>query len=343
VGRTDDLLILGGGPIGAATAWHAAQAGLGVRVLDAPRPGAPSAARSVGLVDVLGTHAPAYLRARGAAVAETTAWIAATATAAAVGWNPSGSLNPTAAAGDVAVLRAAGVAAQWWDAERLAREEPALRLDGALFVPGDACLDPAAYLGVLRAKAVASGAEWVRESAGPPVAAGGHWTVGRWQARRVLVAAGAWSPLLLPGLPVRPVRGTVLETPPLPPLLRRYTPALRQLPDGRIWIGGSAEEAGFDLEPNPAIVAELRRGAADQLPALGAVVPQRIWTGLRPMPADGLPLAGAWPGAPGLLVCVTHSGVTMAQWLGRRMAALAAGAPVDDLRPFAPGRPAPGG
>ncbi len=56
------------------------------------------------------------------------------------------------------------------------------------------------------------------------------------------------------------------------------------------------------------------------------------------MPVDGLPLCGAWPGAEGLFVCVAHSGITLAQWLGLRLARLLAGGAVPELAPFAPRR-----
>ena len=338
----DDLLVIGGGIVGAACALWAARGGMAVTVLDRGEPGGGSTSRSFGLVDVLGPHPPAYLRARREAVAETQAWLREAGAEAAVGWRVCGSLNPEAGPEAVHVLRAAGVRAQWWPDGRLRSEEPALRLPGgALHLPDDAALDAPAYLDTVRAAARAAGVCWQRLGADAPTPTAGGWRVGSSLARCVLVAAGVWSEALLRGLPVTPIRGTIIETGALPPLMRRYTPGIRQLPDGRVWIGGSYERAGFELAADPEVVAELRASAERTLPALSEAPTANVRTGLRPMPADGLPLAGPWPGAPGLYVCVTHSGVTMAQWLGRRMAMFVAGGAAPELQAFAPTRRSP--
>lgn len=343
--------MVGGGAVGASVAFDLARRGLRTLVVDRGEPGGGSTARSAGLVDVMAADEPTYARVRARAVDETEAWLGAAGALRRVGWERCGSLTPardavTAArlAARRSVLAAAGVAAAWWDEAAARQREPALApgVVGALVVPGDACLDPRAYLAVLREQARAAGAAW-RD--GAEVRAlrptGAAWDVeladgGRCAARRVVVAAGVWSPALLPGLPVRPVRGTVLTTVPQPRLLSRYTPGLRQLPDGRFWIGGSHEDAGFDLTPDPAVVAALRAQAAALVPALSCAAVECVRTGLRPMPADGRPLAGAWPGASGLYVAVTHSGVTLARWLGRRLAALVAGEDVPELTPYCP-------
>ena len=83
----------------------------------------------------------------------------------------------------------------------------------------------------------------------------------------------------------------------------------------------------------------LLSAAVGALPALAAAPIARTWAGLRPMPTDGLAICGAWPGAQGVFVCVAHSGITLAQWLGRRLARRLAGEPVPELAPFDPRRP----
>ncbi len=341
----DDVLVLGGGIVGAAVALHCAERGLAVRVLDRAERGGASTARSMGYVDVLGPCPPAYLRARREAVAETAAWLGEEGRTAA-GWQACGSLNPEAGRDAVPVLLAGGVRAEWWSAARVAEEEPAFHAPGpgAVHLPDDACLDPVRYLALTRAAARRAGVRWERrEAAGVARAAGGAWSAAGHVARRVVVAAGVWSGALLPGLALGPDRGTVLEVAgPAAPLLRRYTPSLRALPDGRVWIGGSHEPGRGEIDEASAAAEEragrLLAAALRELPALAGAVRRRLWVGIRPMPADGLPLAGPWRGAPGLFVCVTHSGVTMAQWLGRRMAGLLCGDPVPELAPFRPDR-----
>ena len=57
------------------------------------------------------------------------------------------------------------------------------------------------------------------------------------------------------------------------------------------------------------------------------------------MPADGQSIVGRLPGAPGLYVAVTHSGVTLAAHLSRLIATeLTTGTPPPDLAPYRPDR-----
>ncbi len=347
----DDVLVVGGGVVGAALAEELARRGARVSVLDRGEPGGGTSVRSFGLVDVLEPLPPAVLRLRSQAVAETAAWVQAHDLGARVAWDPCGSVTPVRGAGEARALQAAlpafaaaGVRAAWWSRAELAAHEPHLAPDllGGLHLPDDACLDPVAYVAALQAAARGAGVRWEQADVRTLRARGGGWDAvladGRaFRARRAVIAAGVWSPTLLPGLPVRPVRGTVLTTEPGPRLLRHYTPILRQLPDGRCWIGGSQEDAGYALDPDPTVVARLRAAAIAQLPALEGLAVTAVRTGLRPMPPGGLPLAGPWPGAQGLFVAVTHSGITLARWLGSRLARWLLGEPVPECLPFAPG------
>ncbi len=62
-------------------------------------------------------------------------------------------------------------------------------------------------------------------------------------------------------------------------------------------------------------------------------------TCVRPLPADGQSIVGRLPGAPGLYVAVTHSGVTLAAHLSQLIAAeLTTGAPTAELAPYRPAR-----
>jgi len=63
---------------------------------------------------------------------------------------------------------------------------------------------------------------------------------------------------------------------------------------------------------------------------------------VRPMPADGQSIVGWLPGAGGVYVAVTHSGVTLGAHLARLIAAeVTSGAPAAELAPYRPGRFAP--
>jgi D-amino-acid dehydrogenase len=69
--------------------------------------------------------------------------------------------------------------------------------------------------------------------------------------------------------------------------------------------------------------------------------PVHVWTGLRPMAPDGLPVLGMAPGFSNLSIASGHAmlGVTLAAVTGVNMAELIlSGKPADMLRPFDPAR-----
>jgi glycine oxidase len=75
--------------------------------------------------------------------------------------------------------------------------------------------------------------------------------------------------------------------------------------DGRLVVGASVEEAGFDQEPRAGAVYELLRDAQALLPELGEAVLEELCTGLRPGSPDNAPIVG--PSAvPGLLHATGH-------------------------------------
>jgi glycine/D-amino acid oxidase-like deaminating enzyme len=127
----------------------------------------------------------------------------------------------------------------------------------------------------------------------------------------------------------------------------------KQFPDGRI-VGNDAEEPP-PLPVHAAILAGPVDFPSDALRAqhgqrilsrIAAVFPsardrglERLTLGFRPMPTDGMPVAGAVPGTDNAYVVVTHSGVTLAPILGELVAAeLLGGSPTELLAPFRPPR-----
>jgi glycine/D-amino acid oxidase-like deaminating enzyme len=75
------------------------------------------------------------------------------------------------------------------------------------------------------------------------------------------------------------------------------------------------------------------------MPGLAQAEVDFVTLGFRPMPADGLPVVGPVPGVPGVSLCVTHSGVTLAAVLGAYMASeLIAGRDEPLLSPYRPNR-----
>ncbi len=222
-------------------------------------------------------------------------------------------------AGQADAQRALGLEAQWLDQGELRRRHPAIApaARGALLTPRDGCIHNAALAAALRATAFAHGAHIVTAAASQVLARRGTVTAvrssaGTWRARWVVVAAGAWSPLLrgLPRpLPVEPVRGQMLLVA-APDGWREqvvFGPRGYVVPrEGRALLGSTMERAGFDATTTPAGLAQVRAAAAELIPALAGAPALASWAGLRPMTPDGLPILGRDPDLDGLLYATGH-------------------------------------
>jgi glycine oxidase len=136
-------------------------------------------------------------------------------------------------------------------------------------------------------------------------------------ADAVVLAAGAWSGAL-GALPVAPVRGQMLLLQAAPSRLKRivFSQGRYLIPrrDGRILVGSTVEDSGFDKGVTEGARDELLDYAAGLLgdEVRGQVETQ--WSGLRPGSADGIPYIGAHPSLPGLWVNAGHyrNGLVMA-------------------------------
>jgi glycine oxidase len=145
---------------------------------------------------------------------------------------------------------------------------------------------------------------------------------GEYAADRVVVTAGAWSAQLLKetglDLPVKPVRGQMIQFQ-VPPGLLRHIVLHRNhylIPrlDGLVLAGSTLEYAGFDKEITGEARDELLRAATTLIPALSDCKLVRQWAGLRPGSPDGVPFIGEHPRIRGLFVNAGHfrNGVVMA-------------------------------
>ncbi len=186
----------------------------------------------------------------------------------------------------------------------------------------------------------------------------GHISVGN-----VVIAAGVDAGPLIAlaagigpnAVPLSAVPGLIVETPPQADraLVRHVIyPAdpngfhLRPTPSGGLSIGGDDVDAevGFGEDPDrlEAAIDTLLQRAHLLLPSLAAEELRAGTTarvGARPMPADDMSIVGALPGADGVFVVVTHSGVTLAPALGPLLAdAITGGAVPEVLHPFQPSR-----
>jgi glycine oxidase len=112
----------------------------------------------------------------------------------------------------------------------------------------------------------------------------------------VVNCAGAWAGSILPCLfSTRPVKGQILDMvggPIMSHVVRGADVYLVPRTDGRILIGATLEDAGYDKRVEPDVVRRLEQGAMALVPALHGAKLHQAWAGLRPGTADGLPILG---------------------------------------------------
>jgi glycine oxidase len=120
------------------------------------------------------------------------------------------------------------------------------------------------------------------------------------------------------------------------------TPDVYLIPrsDGRMLIGATTEEAGFDKQTVPETIQKLRQSAIDLVPKLAEARFLQAWAGLRPGTPDKLPILGA-TATSGYFVATGHfrDGILLAPVTARVMSQLITGqAPDFDLGAFSPQR-----
>jgi glycine oxidase len=133
----------------------------------------------------------------------------------------------------------------------------------------------------------------------------------KFAAGMVVNCAGAWAGQIGPhSFPTRPVKGQMLYVAmPQKEMVRHVvrTPEVYLIPrsDGRMLIGTTVEEAGFDKQTVPETILKLRQAAIGLVPKLADARILEAWAGLRPGTPDGLPILGATPTA-GYFVATGH-------------------------------------
>lgn len=253
----------------------------------------------------------------------------------------------------------AGLPVEKLSAGEVATLEPGLSatLLGGLYFPRGAQVDPVPLSRALALAARRRGAE-IREGAAVlKLAERGGRVVGVevdggeiLEAEQVVLAAGAWSSALLPGVEARvfPVRGqiVVLETRRPPRAHPIYTPRgyLVHRRDGRVLVGSTSERVGFRKAVTPRSLIRLIAVALALDPTLEDSVLATAWSGLRPGTEDGRPLLGEV--RPGLLAATGHhrGGILLAPVTAALIAeTVLLGRTSRDLAPFSPLRSARSG
>lgn len=360
--RAYDLLVVGGGLIGAAIAWGARRAGADVALLDEGDVAHRASRGNFGLVWLQGkgVGAPAYMRWSQEA-GRLWPGFAATLTEETgldLGWRGAGGLHFCFAEAQVEarreVLRRARAEGGALDMEIVDRATlrhmiPGLgpQVAGASFCRQDAQVNPLLLLRALLQAFQAAGGRYLPDAAVEGLSANGVFRAatraGELRGRRVALAAGLGAARLAPQLglkaPVRPERGQIVVTERVAPCFPYAGDCLRQTENGSFLFGSSHEEAGFDDGADVPTAAALCGRALRVLPALAEARVARIWGALRVMTPDGLPIYEESAAHPGAFLATCHSGVTLASIHALRLApALAGGRLPGELAPFGGGR-----
>lgn len=368
-----DVLVVGGGLIGASIARRLAQAGASVLLLDAGDPGGAATPAAGGMLSPL-AEAPGpgpFLDLGMESFRMYADFVAALdeATGRDVGYEQAGKLV-VATGDDGAEALEQGFA--WpirngYALERVTGDEartlePAVSpaVESAVLIHDDARVDNVLLHSAVLEDARRAGVRFrngtARELLRRPDGAvhGIRLRDGAViEAEVVVLAAGCWSPTIagLPRpLPVSPVRGQMLALRPQRRLFQRTLGRpggyLVPRPDGRVIIGSTMEREGFAPITTNAGLAGLRALATAVVPALAGLPDAAAWAGLRPATPDGLPIIGADPDAPGLVHASGHfrNGILLTPVTAELVHDVVTGAePRLDLVPFSAGRFAEGG
>ncbi|GAA1392031.1 glycine oxidase ThiO [Kitasatospora putterlickiae] len=375
-GAHTEVLVIGGGIVGLAVAWRAAQRGLRVLVVD-PRPGGGAAQVAAGMLAPVTElqYGEEPLLRLGMASNERYAAFAAELTEAAggrdTGYRRCGTIAVALDSDDREELRELhafhqrlGLDSQWLTGREARRLEPMLApgVRGGLHVTDDHQVDGRRLAAALVHACERAGAVLHRtEATGLLVehdrATGARLATGESvTADRVVLAAGSRSHLL-PGLPpgvlpaIRPVKGQVLRLR-VPeayrPFLSRNVRAvvrgghLYLVPreNGELVIGATTEEQGYDTTVTAGGVYELLRDAHELVPGITELPLVETGAGLRPGSPDNAPLLGP-TALPGLVAATGHyrNGVLLTPVTGDLVAEyLATGTLPELARPFSPTR-----
>jgi glycine oxidase len=340
--KTWDVIIAGGGIIGLSLALELRQRGCDVLVLDRGEPGREASSAAAGMLAAADPETPAALRLFAAESARLYPEFVQKLKAA------SGIDVDFRRQGTIILLNSADIPPDHTrlSVDELARLEPVLQAGkhSAFFLQEDS-VDPDLLLQAAVMAARNAGVEILSHAAVQKISSqDGHVEVTaeaqRFVANTAVNCQGAWA-----GAPVKPRKGQMCYLQPLNPGLLKHVvraPEAYLVPrsSGKILVGATVEDAGFDKSVEPQTVRKLHRAAAVLIPELASAPVVQSWAGLRPGTPDDLPIMGPTE-IPGILVSSGHfrNGILLAPAAAKVMADLIMDRPsAIDISAFSPAR-----
>jgi D-hydroxyproline dehydrogenase subunit beta len=364
--QTADVVVIGGGAIGAAAAFYLAKAGKRVTLVERAGLAREASGANVGLVTLFSGHSleepdpgPVYALTRASVDAYESL-------GEEVGMNieyeQCGGVVWTDSEEKLRLIRRAregyaghGVPVEWLDAAGVRECEPAFysdRILGGAFCALNGQVNPLLLTRALARGAVRSGARLLLGTTVQGITIAGQrvqavqTSAGEIPCEFVVNAAGAWAAEIgaMAGikLPVFPARGQILLTEAVPRFIRRVVsgaePAARQTQRGNVIIGSTVENVGFDKTMTPATIDHFAREILPYFPRLRGLNVIRAWAGLRPATPDSKPIIELMAEPQGLCLANGHSrrGICYAAGTGQLVAQLITGKtpflPLDSFR-----------
>ncbi|MGI3899503.1 MAG: glycine oxidase ThiO [Janthinobacterium lividum] len=336
-----DVAVVGGGVIGLSVGWRLARRGLAVAVFDAGPAGGGTSSAATGMLAAAAEHEAGGEALLALCRESLGLWPgfrdALEADAGiAIDYGMQGTLVVAVGRDEVDRLKArhalqirSGLDARWLGASAVLDLEPGLRpnVAGGIFCPGDHQVDPRLTLAALRVAFLARGGLLIEGTtvdrldltggAVTGVVVDGHIC----RAATTVVASGAAAASggLLPGglhLPLRPMKGQSMalrarpqfgRNQPLPVEHVVWTSEIHIAPkaDGRMIVGATVEEAGFDPHVTAGGLYALLEGVRRVVPGVEEMAVESVWTGFRPTTEDDAPALGA-SSVPGLAFAAGH-------------------------------------
>jgi glycine oxidase len=337
-----DVVVSGAGIIGVSLALELRERGAQVLVLDRAEPGKEASSAAAGMLAVHDPETHEQLRPfAGKSAAMYPEFVRKL--------EQSSGMDVDFRYGAVVLLNGSEVLPEHkcLSKEDLKNLEPSLKANwhSAFFVAEETSVDPnllmQAALKTAQNKGIEVRAHTAVEqmrSAGTQVEViAGH---DRFLAKSAVNCQGAWA-----GAPVRPRKGQMLYLQPQNPGLLQHVvraPEVYLVPrsSGRILVGATVEDVGYDKSIDPQVVRQLHEAAAEIVPDLSSAEVVASWAGLRPGSPDDLPILGASE-SPGIFIASGHfrNGILLAPITAKIMADLITGkASALDISRFSPTR-----
>jgi glycine oxidase len=363
-----DVVIIGAGVIGLGIAWRLAAGGASVAVFDRGAAGAGASHAAAGMLAACVEAEPGEEALVAFGRESQARWPAFAAelqqtSGIDIGLRSEGTLVVALTADDQARLHhqfmfqeKLGLPLQWISAAETRRREPHLagKLAGAVLSPQDTQVDNRKLAAALRIAAIAAGANVNEHRPVSAISFNGERADGivladstKVAADVVVLAAGAWSrsiagipPELRP--PVRPIKGQMLalRMDAAAPLVTHvvWAPGAYLVPrrDGRLLVGATVEEKGYDTSLTAGGMLTLLEAAWRAIPAVEELPIEEMWVGHRPGSRDDAPILGAAP-IRGLVYATGHhrNGILLAPVTADAIARLVLDGVAEPLiRPF---------